>query len=135
MALTATQKASIRLYCGWSARFHSTDSRLEMAMGAADNDAELLVQIASILASLAAIETKITALYDCFKAQKVGNITLDPKLELGMLRSEGRRFVGRLATLLGVEVRHDVFSGYGPRHFAGYYGIYGGSTGNLPPIG
>lgn len=139
MALTATQKVNIRMYLGWQDRFHNTDSRLEMALAAADTNAELLTTIGALLTSLADIDTKLADAHKRLKATKLGSIDLPGPGEIGMLRSEGRRFVGRLSSLLGVATRHDVFSGYGPTHYAGYDGPYrdgsAGGGGNLPPLG
>lgn len=110
MALTATQKADVRLFLGWSARFHQTDSQLEMAIVAIQDDAAAEAQISALLLEVANIDTKIKAAYPRLQASKVGSIELNSG-EVGTLRSEGRRFVGRMATILGVDVRKDVFAG------------------------
>ena len=134
MALTATQRAQVRLYCGWTARFRQTDSRLEQSMNALDaGDAETITVAAGMLVSLVDIDTKLVDAHKRIKANTVGSIKLTEEKEIGILRSEGRRFAGRLASLLGVEVRHDVFSGNGPSWWSGTNGPTGG--GNLPPRG
>lgn len=125
---TSGQKANIRLYLGWSARFHQFDSRLEQAMSAIDNEMDDSTHdiIVAKLASLASIDTRLTDALGRIKALKVGSIDLPGAMELGLLRSEGRRFVGQLAATLGVEVRHDVFRGGGPRSFATHEGLIPG---------
>lgn len=81
------------------------------------------------LTAMDAINTKITAAYDRLKALKVGSIDLPAHGEIGMLRSEGRRLGGQLAACLGVETRHDVWSGTGNKSFAGHGGLdSGGNT-------
>lgn len=135
--LTASQRAQIRLYCGYSARFRQTDSRLEQAMNALDvGDIDTFNEVLGFLASLADMDAKLLNAHNRLKAMKVGSIMLDAKVEIGMLRSEGRRFVGRLASTLGVEVRQDVFAGSGPSQYAASGGPRAGSgRGNLLPRG
>ena len=143
--LTSAQRASIRLYLGWSARFHQTDSRLEQAMSAIDvGDVDTYNFIVNalngtppgLLAQLGDIDTRLTAALVDVKARKVGSIELMGEGEISVLRSMGREYAGRLASLLGVEVRHDVFSGHGPRSFATSSGLLPSLAGsNLPRLG
>lgn len=127
---TNAQRAKIRWYLGWSARFHQTDSRLEQAMNAVDmevDDSSYDLIVAN-LAAMDAISTKLTQAYDRLKALKVGSIDLPGAGEIGMLRSEGRRLGGQLAACFGVETRHDVWSGSGNKSFAGWNGLEGGNA-------
>lgn len=110
MALTIAQKADIRLYLGWSARFHQIDTRLEGAMVAVSEDPAHEAQVIALLGEMANIDVKLKAAYPRLQASKVGSIELNVG-EIGMLRSEGRRFVARMSSVLGVEVKHDVFAG------------------------
>lgn len=139
MALTAQQKADIRTYLGWSARFHQSDSRLEQAMSALETEPEHEKWITNtltpaageprgILAELADIDSKLTDAHNRLKAVKVGSIDLPIQNEIRMLRSEGRRHVSRMAVILGVEVRHDVYSGSPNRNAAGYGGLVRGGN-------
>ncbi len=138
MALSLINKADIRKFLGWSARFHQSDSRLEQAMSAVDTEPEHEAQITNsltgtppgILASLEDLDAKLTDAHKRLKALKVGSIGLAGYGEIKSLRNEGRRHVGRLASILGVEVRQDVFSSSGPATFGGFFGmIQGGSYG------
>lgn len=135
MALTDAQKDSVRQYVGWTFRFRQTDSQLEMALVAVDADATVQATVIAMLASLASIDASITDAYDRIKAKSVDEIQLMESQEIAILRSEGRRFVGRLAGYLGVPVRQDVYSSALPSQFAGYEGPYGGGSGNLPRLG
>lgn len=141
MPLTNPQKVSIRYYLGWSARFRQFDSRLEQAFSAVDalesqGDPDTLAEIAALLSSLSDIETKILAAHTNLQAVKLGSIELDGVKQIGMLRSEGRRFVGRLSATLGVPTRHDVFSGSAPKAFASARGMVPAEgRGNLPRMG
>jgi hypothetical protein len=128
MAFTETQRAQVRLYLGWPARFWQMNSRLEQAMNAMATHAEEETICTGLLTSLAAIDTAITASYTRMKAAAVGDITLRGSGELMDLRSEGRRLSGRLAATLGVDVQHDVWSGHGPRQFASIDGWQGGGN-------
>jgi hypothetical protein len=130
VALTETQRTNVRLYCGWAARFWQTDSRLEQALNSLESKPEEETLVVSLLASLADIDTRLTAAYKRLKAAAVGKITLPGQLEVMTLRSEGRRFSGRLATTLGVAIRQDVWSGSGPSRFASASGMFGGGSDN-----
>jgi hypothetical protein len=130
MALSEAQRVQIRFYLGWSARFHQFDSRLEQALNAVETLADTQTQIEAVLTDLDDIVTKLKASYDRIRAMKVASIELPGKLEIGLLRSEGRRNVGSLAAILGVEVRHDIFSAGSYRYFATHSGLIvgGGNT-------
>lgn len=116
MALSAAQKADIRFYAGWQARYLQLDSRLEQAMNAIELQPEHEAQITNtinasppgLLALLKDIDTKLRDSHGRLKASVVGSITLN-RAELYQLRSEGRRFVGRLCSILGVCRGEDVF--------------------------
>lgn len=118
MALTTTQRAQVRTYLGWPARFWQTTSQLEQAMNAVDGEAAELALVVALLVSLADIDTRLTACYGRLKALKVGSIELPGHGELMALRSEGRKFSGRLAAKLGVAIINDAWSGGGPNAFA-----------------
>lgn len=144
MALSPTDRSRIRFYMGWTQRYLQTDSRLEFAMNAADEDANTLLLIqdtlqnGGLLASLADIDSRITGAYLRIQVAEVGTIKLPGALEISILRAEGRRIAGRLASTLGCPVRHDVFSARGPEDYMGYGGPYGGgggNSGNLPRLG
>lgn len=120
MALTEAQQALVENYLGWTARFRQMDSSLSQAMNAIATlpEREALITNAidgtppGILAALADIDAKIVKAHGRLKADKVGSIELN-RGELGQLRSEGRRFVNRLSTVLGVEIRRNVFGSGG----------------------
>jgi hypothetical protein len=112
MALTETEKAQIRLYLGWSMRHFQDDPRLEMAFNAVTPEAEVIIR--AELTACILFDTRIDAATKRFKAAEVGSITLQGETELGLLRSLGREHVGRIASTMGVEVKHDVFSGSAP---------------------
>lgn len=112
MAFTEAQRADIRKYLGWPGRWFQTDSRLEQAMNGVT--AEHQTQIVGELARLATIDTKLDSASTFFPASRDGNIGIEGAQNLNLLRSQGKQAAGRIAAILGVEVRHDVFSGSGP---------------------
>lgn len=128
MALTEDQKFQIRLYLGWSERFHQFDSGLEQAMAALETRPSAEAGVIVILGELARIDTAIVNAEARLKALKVGSIELTGGGEIGMLRDRGRQNVGRLSTVLGVEVRNDVFSGALPNQRASADGMVGGGN-------
>jgi hypothetical protein len=131
-ALTEAQKADIRLYVGWSARFHQEDSRLEHALLSLDANAAAQALVLDLVTACKAIDTGLTAAHSRLKASEVGSIKLNPA-EITARRSEGRRLVGRICAILDVEPHHDVFgsgafattAGFGRANEAGSGGYVG----------
>ena len=119
------------MYMGWSPRFFQTDVGLEQAMNAVDNLPEVLALIQNpltgtppgVLAALEDVDSKLVNGHGRLKADQVGSIKLN-RSEMRQLRKEGKRLVSRLATLLGTEVRRDVFSGRLPRTRDSHWGNY-----------
>ncbi len=109
MAFTETQRVAIRTWLGWSERFHQTNSALEQAMNAVEGVAEAQANVEVILTELDSIEVALKDARNRLKASKVGSIDLN-KNEVPFLRSEGRRWVGKLARRFGVRVMGDPFS-------------------------
>jgi hypothetical protein len=124
---TDDEKASIREYMGWSARFQQTDTALERAMSAIEMQPADLAKARSHLAELVRIDAAVVACEARFKADQVGTIKLS-QTELSRLRSRGAERVGRLATLFGVEVRDNPFSPDLPRWRGGHHGPLGGGN-------
>lgn len=127
MALTDAQKADIRWYLGYSARFYQSFSRLEQAMSALENDPDAETLVLAAIDSVKLIDTKLVEVHDRLKAVQVCDIKLGHKKELCALRGEGRRFVGRIAATLGVPVMHDVFG-------SGSYRSWATSVGPVPGL-
>lgn len=122
MALTGAQRAQVRMYLGWSARFHSTDSRLEQAMDALAGTPEDESLIVAELGRLTAIDTEISDTSTTGKVTSLGKIELRAAYRLSVLRARGRQAAARIASILGVRILSDAFSGGGPAAFAGPYG-------------
>lgn len=129
MPLSDAQRVAVRLYTGWPDGFGQWDARLEQAMNHVDNRPALLAQLTNaatgdppgLLAQLALIDSRLFGAHGRLKAHAVGSITLNPA-ELLSLRGEGRRLVGRLCSLLGVERQTDVFSGSAPSRGGNFVG-------------
>jgi hypothetical protein len=142
MALSPAQRAQVRTYLGWSARFHQMDSALEQAMNALDQDADSLALVQTpttgLLDRILDVDTKLLGADTTLLVTAAGSVQLDPARQVALLRSKGRMFVGRLAALLGVPVREDYFAGAGPKGpFWGMAGSNGGGLpgGNMPRLG
>lgn len=76
-----------------------------------------------LLALLADVDAKIKDAPKRFKADKVGSIELN-RSEVAQLRSLGRQYASRMAAILGVEKRVDVFSpSRGPSGGGNYVGV------------
>lgn len=131
MAFSLAERQSVRKYLGWSGRYFQTDSRLEQAMNAIASETE--AEVRTELTRIASLETEMDAARRRWKAAKVGSIELQGGVEFGLLRSAGRQSAGRIAAMLGVEVRHDAFSGTGPSGSMSLDGFSGGD--NWLPIG
>lgn len=114
MALTATQKSQLRIFLGYPARFHQTQPELEQAIlaleGVPDDEAQVATLLAKLTTAVTGIDARLEDAYDRLQAKKVGSIELNDG-EIGALRSEGRRVIRRIASLMGVKVRADAYGG------------------------
>lgn len=128
MALTDQNRADIRYYLGYSARYFHTDTVLESAMSSLESDPEASTQVLADIVKCQDIDTRLEATYDRLKALQVCDITLAHKKELCVLRSEGRRYVGRIASTIGVPVRHDVYGSGMYSSSAAFYGLKPGGN-------
>lgn len=127
MAITAANRVKVRRYLGWSARFSQTDGALERAITALETEPESETELLALVVECERIDTAITDAESRLKASKVGSIELNDG-EVATLRSRGRQVAGRLAALLGVEIRSDAFSGNPSSQRAGWYGPSGGGN-------
>lgn len=126
MAFTDTQKAQIRMYLGWGARYLQTDDALRRAydsVGALGGPDQVLVE--AQLTECARVDGLLQSAEARIKASKVGPIELNA-MELDQLRDKGRMAVGRMARIFGVEVRGDAFSPGLPTERATIFGLQGG---------
>ncbi len=115
MAFTTTERAGIRNYLGWNARWVQMDTALERAFSfvessssGGDTSSEDLAR--SLLAKIVAVEAEIDATHSRFKADKVGPITLNRR-EVSQLIERGESYIGQLARVFGVEVRGKALRG------------------------
>ncbi len=130
MALTEAQKLDLRMYLGWSDRFHQFDSELEQAISAMESRAATETKVLALLDECVRVDGLIQGAEGRLKASEVGSITLNPA-EIDRLRERGRTAVKRIATILGVDVREDAFSPALPRNRASRFGMVGGGNRQL----
>lgn len=123
-AFTEAQRTSIRRYLGWSARFAQVDTALELALNAIENDTGAYDLVIVLLGKLDGVSTKLDGVYTRLKATQVGTLKLDGATEVAVIRSEGRRFAGQMASIFGVPIRHDAFGAFGPKTTQGWGGYY-----------
>lgn len=131
MAFTNAERAGIRKYLGWNARWVQFDSALERAFSFVDNqtaggDTSSEDEARTLLGKITTIEGEIDASRTRFKANKVGTIELN-RSEVGQLVGRGESYIGQLARVFGVEVkgsalRPDMAFSQGP------YGSGGGGS-------
>jgi hypothetical protein len=104
---------------GFSAIWLQADSRTEAAITSVqaiaerggtrpDNSSELAIR--SYMLDYANVCTNLQSLWNKALATQVDTIKIDTLRAMSLLRSEGRRTVGRVARTLGVTPRFDVFS-------------------------
>ena len=119
MALTAQQRADVRNALGWSAQFSQTDNALENAFDGLETNPEHEAQVIALLADIAAVKTQLVDSRRRLKGLKVGTIELDAfRSEMAALRWDGKRLTGELASIVGVERRHDIFGSGTPGRVA-----------------
>lgn len=127
MALTEEQKLELRMYLGWSDRFHQFDSELEQAIAAIETRAATETKVLELIVECQRCDALIQGAESRLKAAVVGSITLNA-VEIDRLRERGRTAVKRIATILGVDVREDAFSPALPRGRATRFGMVGGGN-------
>ncbi len=111
MAFTDTEKTRIRMLLGWGARFWQLETRLENAIEAVESTLpDETLQIQAILTALTAIDTKITDALATVGVTGVSSIKLDSDQGIGHLRSEGRRQVEAIASILQVPIKKNYYS-------------------------
>lgn len=132
MAFSETELTAIRSFLGWPDRYLETDSALQQGLAAIQVRPETEDAIRDLLANAEAVWARILGdggdepgIFVRLQAMKVGSMELDGASELDRLRSIGRQVTGRMAALIGVEVRHDVWAGAGPGR-SGHFGPSGG---------
>lgn len=109
MALTDTQKASVRRFLGFPDGNRLARSSLEGAMDSLSAEGEVVVE--AILDQLATINSTLAGSWSRQKVLRAEEVTLAGAEEIRALRAEGRRLANELAALLGVTILVDVFSG------------------------
>ena len=116
MALTSAQKASIRLYLGYSdmSRQSAGHVNLDGAMVGLSSDAETIV--GTLLTSLATVDTSLGTVESSDRAgiksvDNGGVVWADSGQSASInIERRGRRLVARLASVLGVPVLSDMFA-------------------------
>lgn len=107
--LDSGTKTDIRWKMGWPQRYRQSDSLLEQALNYLDTDDDMqAIVTGSILPAIEDIDCKLKTAQLNLQAAKVGEIETRLQ-EISWLRSEGRRWTGRLASLLAVPLQHDYF--------------------------
>lgn len=142
MAFDEVELTALRSFLGWPDRYLETDSALQRGLEAIQARSETEAEVRRLLGQAEAVWDRIVGdgesgddaepgVFVRLQATKVGSIELDGAAELDRLRSIGRQVVGRIASLIGIEVRHDVWTGSGPAHRSSHFGPLGGG-GEIP---
>lgn len=137
MALSSADRDNVRTYLGYSGRFAQVDSVLEQAMDSINGDSDAVGTIQALILSCQGIDTQLTAIQTRAGISNVDEIVVDTTKGLRELRSEGRRYVGRMAAKLGVPIRHDAFAAStaneapAPGMGGGFYGTWAGAGGMM----
>lgn len=108
MALTGTQKASVRRYLGYPDVNRETYLGLEGAMDAISAEGEVIV--ADILAQIVDLDATLRSSWSRQKVKRAEEVELWGGDEILNLRMEGARLAGELAALLDVQILRNVFS-------------------------
>lgn len=131
-ALTAAQKAQIRLYLGYPSLFRYKDTRLESTFDALDQEAIDL--IATNLAAIQVVETAIVGV-EINKAglKRADDIEFYNGKSMSEIKSYGRMYVSRVSIVLGVPIYSDVFGtqGYLGDKYTGILGMPSGAAGRI----
>lgn len=108
MALTDTQRSSVRYYLGYSDTSAGLYSLLEGRMSSLSSEGE--ARVTTQLTRLDAIETELAAVVTFQKVSRAEEVTLRGPDGVRSVRAEGQRLVRGLAAILDVAVNVDIFS-------------------------
>lgn len=122
MALTGLQRAQVRRFLGWPARFHQTDDRLEQAMNSLANTPDDESLVIEDLARCQAALTQMDATETTSKAVGVGPIQLRVHYQIAAILKKGELAAKRIASILGVPFVNNVWHAGSPAAFAGPFG-------------
>ncbi len=106
MALTLTQEAGIRRWLGVSDV--DRDANLDRNIAGLSAAGEAVA--VTVLGRLDTIDTTLASSWGRQKVVRAEEVTLAGEGEIRALRSEGRRLVGELASLLAFQPRRDLFA-------------------------
>lgn len=109
MALTATQKAEIRFYCGYSVL--DASGSIARAVDGLDTNEAAATLVIGELENCRRIDAQLREVGVLAKAIRDGAIELRGHYTLGVLQAQGRQAATRIARFLGVPLGGDVFSG------------------------
>lgn len=115
--MTDAQRVKIRTYLGYSDQSRGYYSRLEGAIDVLIAEAE--EEIICLLEDLATIETTLKASQKRQKVMQAEDVKLAGHDEIIALWKEGSRYVRRISTILGVEIKENPFSSGSPTGVAG----------------
>ena len=110
MALTATERATIRRLGGWALAPPDRQGDVERALDAVDQQAaEVLVEVRASLTRAATLQTQKAAALGRIKAMKIGSINTNPR-ELDQINDEGAAEVVALYEILNCTVNSNYFA-------------------------
>lgn len=109
MALTDTQKAEVRFYCGYSVLDNA--SAISRAIDGLDANAAAATLVLTELETCKRIDAQLREVGVLSKAIRDGAIELRAHYTLGVLQAQGRQAAMRIARFLGIALGGDVFSG------------------------
>ncbi len=116
MAVTELERVKVRRYMGWppgktEPRYDSLIDRIQSTSdGGVMVDDSTELDLRAVLADIATIETRLRAQWDTMEAGKVDELGVDPVRAVVMLRSEGRRLVSYMASILDAQPLRNPFS-------------------------
>jgi hypothetical protein len=108
MALTDAQKAAVRRYLGYPDINRQAHSEIESALDVLSVEGEELV--ATLLSSLASIESKLTASWSRAGVERVEDVWFSATGGVDGLRAEGRRLAADLGNIFGLAPVRTPFS-------------------------
>lgn len=118
MAFTEAQRVKLRSFLGWPDVHQQYNPYLEGTFTTIGARPDTQARVESVITAIEAVETKLKAVAISFAGLKrAEDIEWYPSGQAGgqidVLRSEGRRLVGQLSTIFGVEIKSDYFGAGG----------------------
>jgi hypothetical protein len=106
MALSSAERAKVRKYLGWGARFFQVTTELEQAMDTLGTAPDDETEVREELLKCQEADEQMKKVFTTALAIQVGAIRSHAHYQLGLIRSMGTQAAARIASILEVPLKN-----------------------------